>query len=107
MVTVKIGAAVRDFESVDRIEENWINQQINGLRGDKHPVCVRVSINEGPLNMTLITANCPSGGGGGRLPNSEEEKAFELWEKLGLKRDGFNPHNLVAFFKQVRKIIGR
>jgi hypothetical protein len=57
--------------------------------------------------MTLATAKWPSGGGGGRLPNPEEEKAFELWEKLGLKRDDFNPHNLVAFFKQVRKILGR
>lgn len=107
MVSIKIGAAAREFESVDRVEESWVNQQINGLRGDKHPVCVRVSIHEGPLNITLATANCQSAGGGGRLPNSEEEQAFELWKKLGLKRDGFDVHNLVAFFKQVRKVIGR
>lgn len=106
MITVKIGANARDFQDVGHVDEHWLNQQINGLRGDKHPVCIRVSISEGPLNMTLATADCSGSGGGGRMPNSEEEEAFALWKKLGLDRKEFQGHTLVAFFKQVRKIVG-
>jgi hypothetical protein len=46
--------------------------------------------------MTLATADCDASGGGGRLPNAEEAKAFELWEKLGLSKPGFTGGNLVA-----------
>lgn len=105
MIAVKIGANARDFSNVDDVEESWINRQINGLRGDHYPVCVRVKVNEGPLNMTLATADCDASGGGGRLPNAEEAQAFELWEKLGLSNPGFSGGNLVAFFKQLRKLI--
>lgn len=105
MVIVKIGASARDFTSVNDIEESWINGQINGLRGDRHEVCVRVNVNEGPLNLTLATADCIGGGGGGRLPNDQEAEAFALWERLGLNKSEFSGGNLVAFFKQLRRLI--
>lgn len=107
MVTIKIGPNVRDFENVDRIDESWINRQINGLRGDGHSVCIRVSLQEGPLNMSLTTPGCVGSGGGGRGPNREESMVFDLWDKHGLNRADFHGGNLIAFFKQVRKIIGR
>ena len=107
MVTVKIGPSARDFESVERIDESWINRQINGLRGDGQAVCVRVSLQEGPLHMSLTTPSCAGSAGGGRGPNREEAMVFELWEKHGLNRTDFQGGNLIAFFKQVRKVIGR
>jgi hypothetical protein len=107
MIKIKIGSNARDFENVARIDESWINQQINGLRGDGHSVCIRVSLQEIPLNMTLTTPGCISSGGGGRGPNREEAIVFELWEKHGLNSTHFQGGNLIAFFKQVRKIIGR
>lgn len=106
MVTVKIGPYSRDFESVDRVEESWVNRQINGLRGDKQPVCVRVTIQEGSLNITLATPDCAASGGGSRPPNSDERRVFELWEDNRLNRPDFQGGNLISFFKKVRKIIG-
>jgi len=105
MIKVKIGASARDFSNINDVEESWINRQISGLRGDHSPVCVRVKVNEGALNMTLATADCDAYGGGGRLPNAREAQAFELWEKLGLSKPGFSGGNLVAFFKQLRRLI--
>ena|SRR2546426_322317 len=105
MIGIKIGAIARDFSNVDGVEESWINSQIGGLRRDHNPVCVRVKVNEGLLNMTLATAGCDASGGGGRLPNAQEAQAFELWDKLGLSKPGFSGGNLVAFFKQLRRLI--
>jgi hypothetical protein len=106
MVIVKIGASARDFTSVNDIEESWINRQISGLRGDHHPVCVRVTVNEGPLNLMLTTPDCAgSGGGGGRPPNAKEAETFALWERVGLNKSEFSGGNLVAFFKQLRQFI--
>lgn len=105
MISVKIGASARDFASVSDVEESWINRQVSGLRGDDHPVCVRVTVNEGLLNLTLATADCAGVGGGGRPPNAEEAEAFALWERLGLNKSEFSGGNLVAFFKQLRRFI--
>lgn len=105
MIAVKIGASARDFANVNDVEESWINRQVSGLRGDHHPVCVRVTVKEGPLNLTLVTADCAGSGGGGRQPNTEEAEAFALWEKFGLNKSEFSGGNLVAFFKQLRRLV--
>ena len=105
MITLKIGTSERHFDSVERIDENWINQQINGLKKDKHSVCVRVSIKEGPLHLSLATADCSGTNGGGRLPNDDERKVFELWASLGLNSSAFQGGKIVAFFKQLHRII--
>lgn len=106
MISVKIGASARDFTRVSDVEESWVSRQVSGLRGDHHQVCVRVTVNEGPLNLTLATADCAgAGGGGGRLPNAEEAEAFALWDRLGLNKSEFSGGNLVAFFKQLRRLV--
>jgi hypothetical protein len=106
MVTVKIGASERTFENVEGVEEGWVNQQIKGLRGDGHPVCIFVTLNEGPVSIFLSTPDCQKLPGGSRPLTPEEERAFDLWDKLGLNRPDFQGHSLIAFFKQVRRIIG-
>lgn len=95
----------RHFENVVDIDEHWINQQINGLRKDGHSTCVRISINENKANMTLATADCASSNGAGRPPNECEEEIFELWKRLGLSDKKFGLGKLIAFLKQVRRII--
>ena len=105
MINFKIGANERRFNSLNEIDENWINQQINGLRKDGYPACVRISINEGPVNLTLTTADCPPSGGGGRQPTSIEAKVFDLWNELGLNGDDFQGGKFVAFLKRVRNVI--
>jgi hypothetical protein len=105
MIALKIGANARDFADIGGVDESWISRQINGLQGDHYPVCVRVTVEEGPINMTLATTDCAASGGGGRPPNAQESQAFELWEKLGLSKRGFSGGNLIAFFKQLRPLV--
>jgi hypothetical protein len=106
MVTVKIGASERKFERVDNIEESWINQQVNGLKKDGHSVCIRISINQGAINLSLATPDCSMSGGSRRPPNTEERRIFEIWDSLGLNNSGVQGGKLIAFFKQIRRITG-
>lgn len=107
MLNLKIGANERRFDSLADIDEQWINQQINGLRRDGHPACIRISIDENPVNLSLATAECSAsgGGGGGRPPNAEESRIFELWDELGLNKRDFPAGKFIAFLKQTRNII--
>ena len=101
MITIKIGSSEQSYENAD---ESWINQQINGRRRDGQSVCVRVVINNGSINMVLSTPNCATGGGGGRSPNLQEQRIFDLWDKHGLNKTDFHGGNLIAFLKQLRRI---
>lgn len=105
MINLKIGAMERHFESIIDVDGHWINQQINGLRKDGHSICVRISINESKANLTLATADCASANGGGRPPNECEEEIFSLWNRLGLNDKEFQLGKIIAFLKQVRRII--
>lgn len=105
MITLKIGAVERRFDSIDTVEESWINQQINGLKRDKHSVCVRVSIQEGSLYLTLATPDCQTSGGGGREANNDEKRTMEIWNSLGLNSSTFQGGQVIAFLKQICRII--
>ena len=97
-IKVQIGTNERD---ISKIEPNWVNEQINRRKKDDVPICVRVSINQGDINIALATTDCPSGGSGGRPPNGQEKEIFALWNKLHLNRESFSIGNLVAFLKQI------
>jgi len=86
-------------------DEGAIAQQVNRRRDDGVPVCVQVRIEEGDLNMTLSTPECTGGGGAGRAPNPREKRVFDLWEKLGLSSQSFAGGQVVAFLKQLRKLL--
>lgn len=98
-ITVTIGTSERD---VKEIEPNWITEQIVRRKQDGVPVCVIVKIKTNGLDMVLASGDCPSGGGpGGRPPTQQEREIFALWEKLHLKQGDISPGNLIAFLKQV------
>lgn len=102
MITIRIGNDERRCEDVSA---QWITQQINRRRDDNVPACVTVVIHQPPLNMTLRTPGCAAtglGGGGGRAPNDQERKIFDLWARLGLNDLNFSGGNVVAFIKQFR-----
>jgi len=107
MLTVQISNSSREFENIRDIDEGWINQQINRRRRDGLTVCVRISIrNDTPdVNLGLATAGCGAAGRGGRPPNPYESKIFDLWDQLGLSKSDFPSEVVVAFLKQLRKII--
>lgn len=71
-IRVQIGTSERD---ISVIEPNWVNEQIDRRKIDGAPICVRVSIKQEDINISLATNDCPKdGGGGGRLPNKREKK---------------------------------
>jgi hypothetical protein len=98
MIKVKIGAEEKDLSSAD---EQWINQQINMRRGEGQSVCVRVTIQEGGVDIVLATPTCGAGGGGGRRLESQEQKVVDLWIHRGLNDASFTGGNLIAFLKQI------
>lgn len=88
------------------VDEHWVNQRINGLRHDRQVVWVLIRIEVSGMHLTLCTPNYPhSGGGGGRAPNGREREIFDLWDERGLGNGQFSGGNLVAFLKQVRRMI--
>lgn len=105
MIDLKIGANARKFNNLNEIDESWINQQINHARNDSQPICIRVTIEEGSVNLFLTTQGCASSGGGSRLPNRDESRVFDLWSEMKLDGRDFQPRKFIAFFKRLRDII--
>ena len=101
-VTVRIGQETRGLESAS---ESWINDQLNRRRQDGQNVCVQVTIHGGAVDLVLATPGCGSGGGGGRQPTSRESDILELWNRLHLNHAGFTGGNLVAFLKQLGRMV--
>jgi len=54
----------------------------------------------------LSSGGCPKGGaGGGREATTKEQALFDLWNKFGLKTTDINSGKLIAFLKQIRRIV--
>jgi hypothetical protein len=103
-VTIRIGNETRDLSSVS---ESWITEQVNRRQAAGQDVCVQVSIHTDAIQVALTTPGCGGGGGGGiRRPNPNEQDVFELWNKRGLNASGFTGGNVVAFVKQLKKLLG-
>ncbi|HEU4649542.1 MAG TPA: hypothetical protein VFS33_10820 [Gemmatimonadales bacterium] len=100
MLTVTING-----NQVDSDDEPAITQQVNGRREDSVPVCVKVRIEESGLEMILSTPECGSLGGGGRPLNPKEEYVVELWGKQGLNSRKFHGGQVIAFLKQLKKLL--
>jgi hypothetical protein len=100
MVTLRVNGSEVSVE-----DESAITQQVNRRRDDGVSVCVQVRIHDGSLNMVLATPQCSGGIGGGRPPNSKEKQVFDLWEKFGLSSASFAGGHVVAFLKQLRKML--
>ena len=67
------------------------------------PVCIKVSIKTGDIDMLLSTPDCGPGGGG-RSPKPKEKDIFDLWDKRGLNKSDFEVGQLIAFVNQIKHI---
>ena len=105
MIRIQIGGAEIELANARNIDENWINDQINKRRRDGLSVCVRVFLRDDTINVSLSSGGCARSGGGGRLPNAEEENVIELWRKVGMDKVDFHRGNLIAFIKQLHRIM--
>ena len=102
MIGIRIGNEERNLDEAD---ESWVNQQINRRLAAGDLVCVQVRIQNDALDLALRTPTCPSMGGGGRAATRHEQEILNLWEKLGLRRMDFAGGNVVAFLKQLRRLV--
>lgn len=103
MNTICINNETRPLQEADA---DWISRQVNGRRADGLAVCVRISIQAAPVQITLATAGCASGGaGGGRPPNNSEREFLQLWERHRLDQADFPVGQLIAFVKQVSRLL--
>lgn len=98
-IRIQIGSSERAIED---IEPNWITEQVTRRRHEGVPVCVRITINTGSINLALATSDCPKSSVSSRKPNTQESEIFDSWERLHLYDSEFSPGNLVAFIKQLR-----
>ena len=97
-VRIIIGTSEREIKN---IEPNWINEQIRKRKDDDIPVCVRVLIDHGDINISLATSGCPNSPGKRRILTRSENEVVDLWNKLHLRDSGFASGNLLAFLKQL------
>lgn len=100
MIRVQIGTF--DYDLKD-ISEDELIKQIKGRRDDGVPLCIKVTIKSGNLNLVLTTPDC-QGGNGGRPPTVQEKDLFDLWGKMKLDTNDFAPGNLMGFLKQVQNL---
>ena len=98
MIEVCIGNDCRSLRDADA---NWVASEINNRRRDGQTICVRVSINEDGLNLSLASPGCGSGGGGGRQPRPEELRVLELWDRHRLNLKDPSPGDLISFLRQL------
>ena len=103
MVTIKIGSAEQQLESLD---EGWLLQQINRRRRDGERVCVIVEIDDSPINLIFATQGCARGGGSSRAFTAQEQRVIKLWNKHHLDEAEFQGGELMAFLKQLRRMVG-
>ncbi|NCO43471.1 MAG: hypothetical protein COZ06_24300 [Armatimonadetes bacterium CG_4_10_14_3_um_filter_66_18] len=96
MVRVEIDERKVDLREAS---ESWIRQQILARREDGQPVCVRVCIETGGVNITLSTGSCPERPGARREATLQERRFFELWNCAGLGEREFNVEELLSFLR--------
>ena len=101
MIRVSVNGAERDNREVT---VPWLREHIEPMRNQGLPVCVKVTIESGEIDMILSTPSCASLGSGNRPPRPKEKEIFELWDKRGLNSDNFNVGQLNAFLNQIKNL---
>lgn len=96
----------RSEKELSEASESWITQQVRERQHAGETFCVRIILKTDCVDMILATLGCGNGGGGGgRSPNHKEQEIFALWNERHLNQPGWAVGNLIAFLKQLRKLI--
>jgi hypothetical protein len=104
MIAVHISESQREFANDREIDEQWIAEQINRRRYDGHTVCVRVLIEEGPINLRLSSAGCSGGRASARF-TAEQQNIIELWRRNRMDQADFDSGDVIAFLKQLHRVL--
>jgi hypothetical protein len=102
MVTIRIGSTEQQGNILD---EGWLLQQINRRRQEGDSVCVVVEIQEPMVKLKLATADCQRSGGSSRALTTQEQRVVELWRKHHLDAAEFRGGELIAFLKQLGRVL--
>lgn len=57
------------------------------------------------IGLTLQTADCPRGLGGGGSLNGVQASVLESWKRHGLDEPGYPPGALIAFLRDLLKAV--
>lgn len=101
-IRIRIGQDEREMAQAD---EHWIVTRIKQEEANQRSICIRVLIKVSDIDIVLSSSGCPAGGAGGRKATPKEQEFFDLWDKFGLKTTDINGGKLIAFLKQVRRIV--
>ena len=102
MIRVKIGPMQRDYENAD---PNWVHRMIKSLRDSHEGVCVIVTIEEPPINLSLASKDCNRVRRGSNNFNEKEKRIIELWRKH-LGEEEVVPGRLISFLNELGRFIG-
>jgi hypothetical protein len=101
-VNVQIGTEERALSDAN---ESWIIDQIVRRQRDGASICIVVRIRIAGADLRLVTPGCGSSSGGGRPPNPQEQEIIQLWTERKLNSPEFTAGNVVAFLKQLRRLV--
>lgn len=102
-IRIKIGSVEHDLAQAD---EHWVISQIKDQQRDNGSVCVQISVQGQDIDLNLRSAGCAStGGGGGRQVTPKEQQILELWNRHGRKDGHLGGGEIVAFLKQLQRMI--
>ena len=103
MIEISIGGMPRAINSAN---ESWINEQINKRREADEPVCVRVTVKTDDADLVFSSPGCKTSGRAvSRELSRTENQIRELWQKRGLNTNDFTGGSVVAFLKQLERIL--
>jgi len=83
-------------------DAQWIHEQVGNRRRDHRPVCVRVYVSDGGIDVMLSTPGCPVGGGS-RQASPEERPIIDLWRERHLDQADFTGGDVIAFLRQLMR----
>lgn len=99
-VTISINGQERRYA---HLVEKWITDRLKEVEAEGGPVCVKVTVSGGEVDLIVTSGGCSGGGGGGgRRPNVLEAEIFERWNKRGLNELEIKPGPLIAFLHQLK-----
>lgn len=108
MIKVKVEGTELVYDSMREIEESRIVQLIKGMRRNNQSVCVLLTIEEYPVDLLLPTGVCSGMAHGTSRPlRPEEQRIVEAWERHKLNKADFNEGELIAFLKQVGRLLNK
>lgn len=99
MIKIVINEQSREW---DNSLAGWVNGTIKELERDGTPICVKVSIEYGDINLGLSAGSCPGGTSGGRPLNSHELELVKFWNEVGVDESPLNGGKIVSFLNRVK-----